>query len=219
MRPEQSLYARSSELSATFPLASARAKNTRQPSCEPTLCGEVLPIYIRPHPTIGATERSPIEPRWVPPELLKQVLPVRRGLPDHPTYIRRMRVPDCPHHDALLLLLRHGQLVVRQSDFIDWYKHKRAKGNWPSQHNKAASRRGRPTKDSERLRNEILARVHHGAWEATDGIPKLRRLLVERGYKPPSCDTLARSIDRLHRLTGEPSLLRKVRRSSADKNR
>jgi hypothetical protein len=108
--------------------------------------------------------------------------------------------------------LRHGQLVVRQLDFIHWYKHQRAKGNWSSQTNKVSSRRGRPTKDTGSLRNTILALVHDGAWQATDGIPKLRRLLVERGDKPPSGDTLGRVVDRLHRLRGETSLRRPVRK-------
>jgi hypothetical protein len=178
-----------------------------------------LPIYVCPRPTVGAQGRSPVEPRRVPPELLKRALPVRRGLPDHPTHVRCIGVPESPYDDDLFFLLRHGQLVVRRSDFIDWYKHKRAKGNWPSQTNKASSRRGRPTAGSETLRNAILALVHEGAWQATDGMPNLRRLLIERGHKPPSCDTLARSIDRLHRLTGESPLRRKVRKSPTVKKR
>jgi hypothetical protein len=170
-----------------------------------------LPIYVRASPE--AQERSPGQPRHVPPELLKWVLPVRRGLPDHPTHIRRIGVADRGEDDTLLLL-HGGQLVVRRSDFIEWYKRKHAKGKWPSQTNKAASGRGTPTKDTGMLRNAILALVRDGAWQATHGMPDLRRLLIERGHKPPGRDTLAQAVDRLHRLSGESALRRKVRRRS-----
>jgi hypothetical protein len=173
-----------------------------------------LPIYVRPRPTLGTQGRPSVEPRRVPPELLKRVLPVRRSLPDHPTHVRCTGVHDGRHDDALLLLLRHGELVVRKSDFTDWYKHNRAKGNWPSQTDKRGSRRGRPTKDTGSLRNAILALVHNGEWRASDGILRLRRLLVEKGRDPPGRDTLAQAVDRLHRVTGELAFGRKVRRRS-----
>jgi hypothetical protein len=171
-----------------------------------------LPIYVRGRPTAVAEGRPNVEPQPVPPELLKRVLPVRGGLPDHPTHVRRAVATDGPNEDSLVFLLRYGQLVVRQFDFVHWYKHQRAKGSWSSQANKVSSPRGRPTKDTGSLRNTILALVHDGAWQATDGIPKLRRLLVERGHKPPSGDTLGRAVDRLHRLMGETSLRRTVRK-------
>ena len=200
--------------SATFPLASGRGRKRRQQSCELTLCRGRCPSTSAPALPQFADRRSHVEPRRVPPELLKRLLPVRGGLPDHPTCVRRIAATDGPYGDTRLLFLRDGELVVRQSDFTDWYKHKRAKGNWPSQTNKGASRRGRPTKITGSLRNAILAVVHDGAWQATDGMPNLRRLLIERGYKPPSSDTLGRAMDQLHRLTGETSLRRTVRKPS-----
>jgi hypothetical protein len=176
-----------------------------------------LPTYVRPRSTTVADAQSPVEAQQVSPELLKRIVPIQEGLPDHPTHIRRKPAADGPDVVALLLLLRHGELVVRQSDFSDWYKRQRAKGSWSSQHNKKVSRRGRPTKDSESLRNAILGLVRDGAWRAVDGMPKLRRLLMEKGYESPSSDTLARGVDRLHRLTGEPELRRRVRRRPASR--
>jgi hypothetical protein len=168
-----------------------------------------LPIYVRA--SREAQEGAPGQPRRVPPKLLRRVLLVRHSLPDHPTHIRRIGAADRGEDDALLLL-HGGQLVVRRSDFLRWYKRKHAKGKWPSQANKAASGRGTPTKDTGALRNAILAIVHDGAWQATQGMPDLRRLLIERGHMPPGRDTLAQAVDQLHRLTGEPALRRKVRR-------
>jgi hypothetical protein len=175
-----------------------------------------LPVFVRARP---AGRQSRVDPERVPPELLKRLLPVRGGLPDHPTHVRRRVAADGPYDDTLVVLLRHGPLVVRHSDFIHWYNHKRGKGNWPSQGNKLAPRRGQPTKDTESLRNAILALVHDGAWRAADGMPDLQRLLIERGHKPPSCDTLGRAVDKLHRLMGKTSLRRNVRKPPAVKMR
>jgi hypothetical protein len=175
-----------------------------------------LPVCVRGRP---AARQSRVDPERVPPELLKRLLPVRGGLPDHPTHLRRRVAADGPCDDALLLHLRRGQLVVRRSDFVHWYARKRAKGDWPSQTNKVGSRRGRPTKVTGSLRSAILAIVHDGAWRAADGMPDLQRLMIERGHKPPSCDTLERAVDKLHRLMGKTSLRRNVRKPPAVKKR
>jgi hypothetical protein len=171
-----------------------------------------VPVYVRARLVRTAPHLSDFEPRVVAPEILKRVLPVRGGLSDHPTHIIRMIAGNKRDHDALLSLLRRGELVVRQSDFISWYKQKRAKGNWPSQINKMGPRRARPTKDIEPLRNAILALVHDGVWKASDGMRKLGRLLLEQGRKPPGRDTLVQTVDRLYRLTGESALRRKVKK-------
>jgi len=176
-----------------------------------------LPVYVRPRPIAVAHRQSPAEPRRVQSALLKRIMPIREGLPDHPTHVRRNPATVGPDVDALLCLLRQGELVVRKSDFSDWYERQRAKGSWPSQNDKTASRRGRPTKDTGSLRNAILALIHDGAWQATDGIPQLRRLLIEGGRKSPGRDILAQAVDRLHRVIGEPALRRRVRRRSQPK--
>jgi hypothetical protein len=118
-------------LSAIFPLALGRVRNTRQLSCEPMLWG--ASYLVRGRPSVVADGRPNVEAQRVPPALLKRVLPVRDGLPDHPTHVRRAVATHGRKEDSLVLILRHGQLVVRPSDFIDWYERERAKGNWRSQ--------------------------------------------------------------------------------------
>jgi hypothetical protein len=177
-----------------------------------------LPVFVRAWLTADAETRSRVEPQRVPPEILKRVLPVRGGLPDHPTHIYRQAL-DGQSDDSLVSLLQHGELAVRRSDFIEWYEQKRSRGNWPSQNNKAARPRprGRPTKDNESLLNAILALGQSGTWRASDGIAQLRRLLTERGYRSPGRDTVAKMVDRLFRLTGKPALRRQVRTRSEPK--
>jgi hypothetical protein len=169
-----------------------------------------LPVFVRAHVTAIAEGRTRVEPQRVPPEILKLVMPVRGGLPDHPTHLRGLSAADGQRDDSLIGLLRRGQLVVRER--------KRRSGVWPSQAKRLAPRRGQPTKNTESLRTAISAVVHDEAWRATDGMPKLRRLLIERGYEPPSDDTLGRVVDKLYRLMGETALRRSVRRPPGSKS-
>jgi hypothetical protein len=171
-----------------------------------------LSIHVRSRS--NTQERNPLlEPQQVPPKLLKQVLPIRCGLPDHPTHVLGTPAARGGLDDALWVLLQHGELVVRRSDFIRWYKGQRAKGSWASQLNtKAAPRRGRPTKDTQALRNAVSALMRDGEWRATDGITALGRLLAGAGREPPSDDTLVRVVDELYRVTGERALRRRVRK-------
>ena len=111
-------------MSAIFPLALGRVRNTRQLSCEPMLWGASYLVCGRP--SVVADGRRNVEAQRVPPAL-------RDGLPDHPTHVRRAVATHGRKEDSLVLILRHGQLVVRPSDFIDWYERERAKGNWRSQ--------------------------------------------------------------------------------------
>jgi len=59
-----------------------------------------LPIYVRPRSVEKVNQGSAVEPRRVLPELLKRVLPVHRGLPDHPTHVRRTELRDGSHDDS-----------------------------------------------------------------------------------------------------------------------
>jgi hypothetical protein len=177
-----------------------------------------LPVFVRASATALAEGRSRVATQRVPPELLKRLLPIRGGLPDHPTHLRRRAAADSQSDDNLIVLLQHGELVVRRSDFSDWYTQRRRQGLWPSQANRVGRRRGKPTKDTEALRGAILAAVHDDAWRATDGMPKLRSLLIERGQEPLSCDTLERVVDKLYRLMGETALRRSVRRPPGSKS-
>jgi hypothetical protein len=78
-------------------------------------------------------------------------------------------------------LLTVGLLVVRTSDFDVWYQSERAKGRWPSQRSKLKIN-GRPTKQTDRLRNAVLALVHDHKWSGKDPISVLHRMLVASGY-------------------------------------
>ena len=113
----------------------------------------------------------------------------------------------------LFVLLTGGVLVVREGEFDDWYRRERRKGKWPSQKSRKKTAVGRPTKQSDALKNAVMVLVTDRAWHATDGIAKLYRLLVERaGLETlPSHDTLRRCVIQLHIETGHAALRRAVR--------
>ena len=72
---------------------------------------------------------------------------------------------------------------------------------------------GRPLKQSERLRNAILALVRDGQWSGRASLKELERLLSAAGYADlPSSDTLGRMVDQLFRETGIRQLRRIKRR-------
>src|SRR5260221_9211147 len=101
--------------------------------------------------------------------------------------------------------LTSGFLVVRANDFDAWYRSERAKCKWPSQRHSQRSSIGRPSTQSDAVRNGGIGLVRDGKWTAKDGIAMVRRLLVEdsSASEVPSPDTLARLVDRLHWETGE----------------
>jgi hypothetical protein len=105
----------------------------------------------------------------------------------------------------LFALLTVELLVVRTSDFDVWYQSERAKGRWPSQRSKLKIN-GRPTKQTDRLRDAVLALVHDHKWSGEDPISALHRMLVASGYsEAPSQDTLARLVDHLPPRNGSPA--------------
>jgi hypothetical protein len=111
-----------------------------------------------------------------------------------------------------LALLTVGILVVREGEFMPWYRSERSKGKWPSQRSRLKRGGGRPTKQTEAIRNAILELVREGAWNGKASIAKLHRLFVNSGRTDvPSPDTLARLVDRLRHETGEPGFLRPTR--------
>jgi hypothetical protein len=108
-------------------------------------------------------------------------------------------------------MLGIGVLVVEEREFKRWYRLERSKGKWPSQRSKLKRGRGRPTKQTAPLKKSVLALVRDHAWNARDGIGRLRRLLIAHGHleSVPSPDTLVRFVDELHLETGDPLLLRR----------
>jgi hypothetical protein len=152
-----------------------------------------------------------IDPVVVPVNVLKQLITSRAALPDHPI---RPSMKIAEGNEKLLALLTTGLLIFRTSDFEAWYRSERAKGKWASQRTKLKNGIGRPTKQTEALRNAILAHVRDLKWTGKAGVTRLHRMLVAAGRPDvPSPDTLARLIDQLHRETGEAGLLRIRRRT------
>jgi hypothetical protein len=149
-----------------------------------------------------------IEPLVVPVPVVKQLIASRGSLPDHAI---RPSIKAAEGNEKLFALLTVGLLVVRASDFDVWYQSERAKGRWPSQRSKE-KKNGRPTKQTEALRNAVLALVHDHKWSGKEPISALHRLLLASGRSEvPSQDTLAILVDQLHRETGEAMLLRVTR--------
>jgi hypothetical protein len=152
-----------------------------------------------------------IEPLVLPVSVLERLITSHGCLPDHPI---RPSMKTAGGNAELFASLANGLLVVRVKEFDVWYQSELSKGNWPSQRSKE-KKSGRPTKQTEAVRNAVLALVHDRKWNGKDPISALHRLLVDSGHSDvPSQDTLARLVDRLHSETGEPGLLRMRRKQT-----
>jgi hypothetical protein len=150
-----------------------------------------------------------VVPLAIPVDVLKQLIAPRSGLPDHP--IRPSMRTACGD-EKLFVLLTTGCLVVRESDFNSWYRLERAKGKWASQRSRSKVGSGRPTKQTDALRNAVLALVRDEKWSGKASITVLHGLLAKSGRPGvPDADTLARLVDQLHVEMGDPKL-RRVKR-------
>jgi hypothetical protein len=175
-----------------------------------------LPIYVAAEhqvapsaPAAAPSSSGTTNPIAVCASVVRQLVTRRGSLPDHPI---RPSVKTVAGDMRLLNLLTFGVLLVRASEFARWYRSERAKGKWRSQRSRSTAAVGRPAKQSDRMRNAIIALVRDGKWSAEGGIAKLQRLLCASGrYDVPSPDTLARVVDELHQETGEPEYFRPKR--------
>jgi hypothetical protein len=173
-----------------------------------------LKVYLVADPNLGPNidrPRWPVastqEPVNVPTDVLRRLIAPRDVLPDHalcPT------LKTAGGDSNIYVLLRVGAFVVQEHEFEDWYRSQRSKGKWPSQQSRSKRIPGRPTKQTEPLKNAVLALVREQAWKVKDGIAVLRRLIVERGEPKdvPSADTLGRLVSRLFLETGDPAFRR-----------
>ena len=151
----------------------------------------------------------------VPPRVVKRLILSRGYLRDRAI---RPSLKAFKGDEALFKLLGAGLLVVAESEFCQWKEAEYNKGRWPSQRSRSKHGEGRPTKQTESLRNAVLARVHDGVWRSTQSINSLRRLLIDSGRDDvPSADTLARLIDKMHEETGDSDLRRVKRAGRATK--
>ena len=156
-------------------------------------------------------------PVVVPVEIVRLLIPIRGGLPDHPSGFlsgcTNRQIMKAGGTERLFSLLKAGTLLVEAAEFDTWYRSQQALGKWPSQRQRTKRGRGRPIRQTDRIRNAILACVNDGAWTASsDSIADLERKLGERGQTDvPSPDTLARLVDRLFAETSNSALRRKSR--------
>ena len=170
------------------------------------LTGELSLYVVRKSRDLGADS----EAVKLSNKILRRLPTSRGSFGDHAI---RPSLKMVDNDTKMLALLTYGVFVVREGEFVAWYKAERRKGKWPSQHSKLRGG-GRP-KQSHQFRNAIMARVNEGGWSARQGVPKLRRLLASAGYEDvPSVDTLARLVKELHRETGEPNLFKPSRRTN-----
>jgi hypothetical protein len=173
--------------------------------------GELV-VYVVATPQVLSENHIPteqVEPVVVPVAVLKRLMIVRGGLPDHPI---RPSIRTTGGDESLLALLITGLLVVRTNDFEAWYRSEQAKGRWASQRSRKKSPEGRPTKQTDALRNAVLGLVRDLKWDGKAGISALHRLLIADGRSDvPSPDTLARLVDQMHTETGEAGLRRIAR--------
>ncbi len=179
-----------------------------------------LAIYVLDGSKIAAKERDlslysggKPAPEPVSPSVLKRMITSRGGLPDRPA---RTSVQMTDGNLRLLRLLTNGVLVVRKTDFNSWYRSERAKGKWPSQSSRLQRSTGRPRKRSPAIKNAIERLVRDQAWSAKDGIPALRRLLVQNGrVGVPNVSTLRHTVVELFVETGDLAFRRLRRPRSA----
>jgi hypothetical protein len=176
--------------------------------------GELV-VYVLSKPRVRSLALPSQEemPLRVPVSVLRRLIAPRKSLPDHPI---RPSIRAAKGNEKLLGSLTSGLLVVRANDFDVWYRSERAKGKWPSQKHSTRSGIGRPTTQSDAVRNRVIRLVRDGKWTGRDSIATLRRLLVEAseasgGGKVLSPDTLARLVSQLHSETGESELFRAKR--------
>jgi hypothetical protein len=173
-----------------------------------------LRVYLVADPNLGPNiDRTnwPVaptkEPVIMPKDVLRRLIAPRDVLPDHALCPTLKTAGGDPN---IYVLLRVGAFVVQERELEEWYQSQRSKGKWPSQ--QAISKRtpGRPTKQTEPLKNAVLTLVLDQAWSVKDGIATLRSLILKRGEPKdvPSADTLERLVSRLYLETGDPAFRR-----------
>jgi hypothetical protein len=157
-----------------------------------------LSVYVL-HTAEDNAHRAPLQ---VPPGVLRRMIRRHGGLPDH-TIAPMRRFANDPVTPELLTALSKSALYLRRDEFDAWYKNTRKKRNWPSQRSSEKSRIGRPPKQTK-LRNRIFWLVTDEQWSAEKNfIADLVRLLKSEGVTA-SRQTVQRTVEQLHRETGDP---------------
>jgi hypothetical protein len=153
------------------------------------------------------------EPVLIPRTVLQRLIPSRGGLTDHPVRLSLPIVLKGGGDEGLYVLMRAGIFIISKKDFNAWCVSERRKGKWPSQRQRKKRPEGRPSSQTERLRNAVLELVDQQKWNGDMSVPSLHRLLIETaGCELPSEDTLRRLVDRLFGETGDARLRITARR-------
>jgi hypothetical protein len=168
-----------------------------------------LPVYV--------ISKSTGEAVRIPVCVVQRMISPRNTLPDEVTRPSWTLVQELPTDEGgrLFALLNAGFLVVREREFLKWYRIQWAKRTWPSQKSAKPHRRtGRPRKQGRSLEIAIWALVNSGDWSPDQPVTRLSRMLAKRyPNKPLSDETVARCVDALYEETADPRLRRlRVRR-------
>ncbi len=157
-----------------------------------------LSVCVFPSPHHDARSHDPLT---VPINVLRHLVRSRGGLPDRvarlPIHLLNSRLAT----PELFSVLSQSALHLRCDEFDLWYKQQRSRGRWPSQRTSRKPRVGRPSKQTEALRNSIVARVEEKRWTGQQGIAPLLRLLASR--PPVDRETLRRTVERIYLETGD----------------
>ena len=153
------------------------------------------------------------EPELLAPDLLRLIIPVRGGLPDHPVHVRRAP-PGSTINRSVLRRVKIGRLLVMRAEFDGWYRREKLKRKWPSQKESKLPRPGRP-RANELWTGRVEKFAYDNDWTARQPIVVLKSMLAGHyDSEPPSDDTLARLVDRIFQETGDSRFRRKKRRTS-----
>jgi hypothetical protein len=169
-----------------------------------------LPVYVEFGPKM--TDRS--EPQILPvgPTILKSLPRSRGGLPDRAVRVPTALLSTGAIDRELFRALSAGRLLLRQSEFENWYARERQRGKWPSQRGRKQRRVGRPSKHTA-LHTSIIALVNSGRWDGNNNtVAELTAMLLENGRAPVSHDTVARAVDHLFQERGDERLRRQARK-------
>lgn len=156
---------------------------------------------------------SRMEPAVVPVDVVRLLIPIRCGLPDHAYRIHTSLLRRDGMTPQLFAALRNGTLCLNSPEFQAWYQTEYGKRKWPSQRKSEKPRIGRPPLDKG-ITDAIESVVNSGRWTVRQPITRLRRILLEDGVaNVPSEETIKRRLDELHLRTGDPLMYKPAQRN------
>jgi hypothetical protein len=107
-------------------------------------------IFADVQPSVTNLEPNPV---FLPRDVLTRMIPARGTLPDHTI---RPSIKIAGGNAKILKLLELGILLVGAEEFDIWYRSEQVKGKWPSQRSGLKKRKGRPSKQTDALRNAVI---------------------------------------------------------------